>query len=96
MSKITSFVLAGVVMVTSTAAMAMTQDYSGYDPEQIAYRYDYYADAEKTQYQGTVYDQGCIQSGPYIYVNRAWVPSAYYDATPIYVCQGGGPYLPPG
>ncbi len=96
MSKITSVLLAGAVLVGSTAAKAATQDYSGYDPEQIAYRYDYSADAEKTQYQGTVYDQGCVQSGNYVFVQRAWVPSAYYDATPIYVCTGGGPTLPMG
>lgn len=60
-----------------------------------AYTYYYYADAAKTQFLGSVSDQGCGQSGDFVYVVRAQVPTPYYDLEPMYVCTGGGPYLPP-
>ncbi|PIB91141.1 hypothetical protein [Caulobacter sp. FWC2] len=83
-------VLAGAAaFIALGAPVAMAED------PLTAYTYTYYADAEKTVYLGEVSDRGCGQSGSYIYVLRAQVPSPYYDATPIYVCTGGGPYLPP-
>ena len=55
------------------------------------YHYVYYADAAKTEYQGEVSDRGCGGWGANRYVLRAYVPSAYYDTTPIFTCGGTGP-----
>jgi hypothetical protein len=59
-----------------------------------AYHYVYYADEAKTQYLGEVSDRGCGGWGNNVYVLRAYLPTPYYDTTPIYVCSGGGPTLP--
>ena len=83
----------GATMLLAAGATAVWAQ--SYDPELIAYQYVYYADAAKTQYEGTIMDQGCGGSGSFVYVIRANVPSPYYDAYPIYVCTEMGPYLPP-
>tara|TARA_R110002051_G_C8411685_1_gene450240 strand:+ start:178 stop:459 length:282 start_codon:yes stop_codon:yes gene_type:complete len=72
------------LVATATTSLARMDD-----PDLTGYRYTYYADAAKTQYQGDVYDIGCGESGGYVYVVRAWVPSAYYDVEPIFTCEGG-------
>ena len=77
--------LTGVALVAA-ATMSLAQSS---DPELTGYKYTYYADAAKTQYQGEVYDYGCGESGGYVYVVRVYVPSAYYDAEPIFTCSGG-------
>lgn len=81
----------GVAAISSVAlvAMATMSLAQSSDPEMTGYKYTYYADAAKTQYQGEVYDSGCGQSGDYVYVVRAYVPSAYYDVEPIFTCSGG-------
>jgi hypothetical protein len=60
-----------------------------YPPEDTGYAYDWYYDAAKTQYGGTVYDSGCAGWGNNRWVQRAYVPSGYYDTTVIFYC---GPY----
>lgn len=65
-----------------------------WDPSLIAYSYVYYADAAKTQELGRAWDQ-CGQSGSNIYVIKPFIPTPYYDETPMYVCAEMGPYLPP-
>lgn len=82
----TSIATAGI----ATAALAQA-----YLDPQIAYSYDYYADAEKTIYLGHTFDRGCIRSGSTVRANRVQVPTQYFDATPSYVCTLNGPYLPP-
>lgn len=79
-------------LTASMAGAALAQTYL--DPK-IAYSYDYYADAEKTQYLGTTVDTGCVVSGHEVYAQRVNIPSPYYDATPMYMCSGVGPWLPP-
>lgn len=73
------------VALLATATVSLAQSY----PDLTGYTYTYYADAAKTQYQGQVSDYGCGESGGYVYVVRAYVPSAYYDAEPIFTCEGG-------
>lgn len=34
-------------------------------------------------------------SGSTVYVSSPYIPTAYYDRTPMYVCSEMGPYLPP-
>lgn len=84
-------VLAGAAaaFVALGAPVAMADD------PLTAYTYFYYADAAKTQLLGSVSDQGCGQSGDFVYVNRVQIPSPYYDAQPMYICTANGPYLPP-
>ncbi|QYF87016.1 hypothetical protein [Brevundimonas sp. PAMC22021] len=43
---------------------------------------------------GETADRGCGGFGNNVYVLRAYSPSAYYNATPIYRCGGQGPELP--
>jgi hypothetical protein len=59
----------------------------------IAYSYTYYADAEKTEVLGSASDT-CVQSGETVYAAHPYIPTAYYDETPMYVCAQLGPYLP--
>lgn len=83
-------VLAAVAVIAALgapAALAQSDDLT-------AYHYVYYADEAKTQYLGEVSDRGCGGWGSNVYVLRAYIPSPYYDATPIYVCSAGGPTLP--
>lgn len=90
--KTKSVAAACAVAMVAAGTMGMTQS----NPELTGYQYDYYADAAKTQYLGTVYDQGCGQVLDHVYVVRVWVPSAYFDQTPIFTCEGGqiGPIGP--
>ena len=60
----------------------------------IAYSYEVYSDAEHTNLIGSGYDS-CVASGSQIYVTSPWLPSGYEVKTPMYVCSGFGPYLPP-
>jgi hypothetical protein len=86
MSRISRMLAAAsAATLAAAASMSMAQSY----PDLTGYHYVYYADAAKTQYQGEVSDYGCGESGGYVYVVRAYVPSAYYDATPIFWCEGG-------
>lgn len=90
MTKRIKILLASLAFVGAAgapAAWAQSNDLT-------AYHYVYYADAAKTEYLGEVSDRGCGGWGNNVYVLRANVPSPYYDATPIYVCSGGGPTLP--
>ena len=73
----------------ATAAAAYTE----LDPH-IAYQYTLYADEAKTQYIGEAYDQGCVVSGQNVYARRVQLHTPYFDATPMYICTGGGPTLP--
>jgi hypothetical protein len=78
--------------VTFGPAEALVQ--SSWDPSLVAYSYVYYADAAKTQELGTAWDR-CGGGGSNVYVLKPYIPTAYYDETPMYVCSGMGPYLPP-
>jgi hypothetical protein len=60
----------------------------------IAYSYIWYSDAEKTQPLGHGWDT-CVQSGSTVYAAHPYIPTPYYDETPMYVCAEMGPYLPP-
>ena len=84
--KFKSVAMVSAMALAAAGTMGMAQSTN---PEMTGYQYDYYADAAKTQYLGTVYDQGCGQVLDYVYVVRAQVPSAYFDQTPIFTCQGG-------
>lgn len=65
-----------------------------YDPQSIAYRYTYYADAAKTEPLGEAYDTCGGYEWNY-WVLHPYIPTTYYDQTPMYVCTASGPYLPP-
>jgi hypothetical protein len=85
------FAAAGLAAATvATAAVAQT-----YLDPQIAYSYVYYADEAKTEVLGYTFDTGCVVSGRNVYAQRVNIPTPYFDATPMYVCSGMGPYLPP-
>ena len=84
------FAAAGLA-AAAVATTAMAQSYL--DP-QVAYSYVYYADAAKTEYLGETADTGCVVSGRNVYAQRVQVPTPYFDATPMYVCTGIGPWLP--
>lgn len=88
--KIRSVAAISSLALVATATMSLAQS----TDDLTGYHYTYYADAEKTQYQGEVQDSGCGGSGDHVYVVRANVPSAYYDATPIFTCSGGQMELP--
>lgn len=79
--------------VAAVAAMAFTavgvMGMTDYPPEHTGYTYDWYYDAAKTQYGGTVTDSGCGGWGENRWVQRAYVPSGYYDAYTAFYC---GPY----
>jgi len=60
----------------------------------IAYSYEVYSDAEHTNLIGSGSDS-CVQSGSMIFVTSPWLPAGYEVKTPMYVCSGFGPYLPP-
>lgn len=81
---------AAMFTVAVGPAAALVQDWN---PDLIAYSYVYYADAEKTQVLGYATDH-CEMSGDMVVVIRPYIPTAYYDQTPMYVCSGMGPYLP--
>ncbi|MCZ4109328.1 hypothetical protein [Brevundimonas diminuta] len=78
-----------------TAGIAGAAAAQAYLDPQIAYSYVLYEDAAKTTVIGYDSDRGCVVSGNYVYAQRVQLHTPYYDATPMYVCTGGGPYLPP-
>jgi hypothetical protein len=80
------------LLTASIAGVAMAQTYL--DP-QIAYSYVLYEDAAKTIVIGYDSDRGCVVSGHNVYAQRVQLHTPYYDATPMYICSGMGPYLPP-
>lgn len=86
--------LAGAVLTTVAIGPAEALVRQSYDPLAVAYSYNYYADAEMTEYLGTVGDR-CGGSQYNHWVLHPYIPTAYYDQTPMFVCTGGGPYLPP-
>jgi microcystin degradation protein MlrC len=79
---------AAVAALGAPAAMAQA--------DLTAYSYVYYADAAKTQVLGEVSDRGCGGRGDNVHVLRAFIPTPYYDATPIYICTSNGPMDPGG
>ena len=87
---------------TAAAAASVQQYYPGpgvycFGPNQcfpIAYSYEVYSDAEHTNLIGSGSDS-CVQSGQMIFVTSPWLPAGYEVKTPMYVCSGFGPYLPP-
>lgn len=88
LNRIRSLAAVSAVMLAATGTMGMTvQEYS---PEDTGYTYEWYHDAAKTQYGGTVTDRGCGGWGEHRYVLRSYVPSGYYDAYPAFYCGGGG------
>lgn len=83
MIRIRSVAAMSSIAILATAGMSVAQtDLTGY-------HYTYYADAAKTQYEGEVSDYGCGESAGMVYVVRAYVPTPYYDAEPIFTCSGG-------
>lgn len=104
--KVMSVALAGLtmsMMVGAAAPMPMMQQYYpgegiycfGYDQcFPIAYQRDVYSDAAHTNWIGGGSDS-CVQSGSMIYVTTPQLPAGYEVKTPMYVCSGMGPYLPP-
>lgn len=88
LGRIKHIVAVSAVAFASVGIMgAATVDYG---PEDTGYAYDWYYDAAKTQYGGTVYDSGCAGWGNNRWVQRAYVPSGYYDTTVIFYCGPGG------
>ncbi|MCS6624955.1 hypothetical protein N0B44_18740 [Roseibacterium beibuensis] len=90
--KIRGVAAISAVALLAAANVSVAQNY----PDLTGYKYTYYADAAKTQYQGEVYDYGCGESAGYVYVVRVYVPSAYFDLEPIFTCESGqiGPIGP--
>lgn len=78
-----------------TAGMASAALAKTYLDPQIAYSYVLYEDAAKTIVIGYDSDRGCVVSGQNVYAQRVQLHTPYFDATPMYLCTGGGPYLPP-
>jgi len=87
-------VAAATAALFTTAVGPVQALVQSWDPNLVAYSYVYYADAEKTEVLGYAWDT-CGQSGSHIYVTRPYIPTAYYDQTPTFVCAELGPYLPP-
>lgn len=87
MRKIRSAAVVAAVAFAAVGSMGMTVQ--EYGPEETGYTYDWYHDAAKTQYGGTVTDHGCGGWGEHHWVQRAYVPSGYYDAYPAFYCDGG-------
>lgn len=73
------------IALLTTASTGVAQSF----PDMTGYMYTYYADAAKTQLLGHISDIGCGETGGQVYVVRANVPTAYYDAEPIFTCRGG-------
>lgn len=82
--------IAAVSAVAFAAVGLMGAATVDYGPEDTGYTYDWYYDAAKTQYGGTVTDRGCGGWGQNRYVLRSFVPSGYYDAYPAFYCGPGG------
>lgn len=58
----------------------------------IAYSYEVYSDESMTTLIGSGSDS--CNGGPF--VTSPWLPAGYVVKTPMFVCAGIGPYLPPG
>ncbi|GAA0644920.1 hypothetical protein [Brevundimonas lenta] len=86
--------VAAAALTTAAVGPAEALVRQSWDPSMVAYSYVYYADAAKTIELGYAEDQ-CVASGSSVYVSSPYIPTAYYDRTPMYVCSGMGPYLPP-
>lgn len=88
--------VAGLAASLATVAVGPAEALvrQSWDPGLVAYSYVYYADAAKTQELGTAADS-CGQSGSWVYVTSPYIPTPYFDQTPMYVCSEMGPYLPP-
>ena len=88
MDRIRSIAAVSAMALAASGAMGMkAQDRP---PEETGYVYEWYHDAAKTQYGGTVVDRGCGGWGEHRYVLRSYVPSGYYDAYPAFYCGEGG------
>jgi hypothetical protein len=83
---IRSVAVVAAVAFAGVGAMGMTAQ--EYGPEQTGYTYVWYHDAAKTQQGGTVADSGCGGWAGNYWVQRAYVPSGYYDAYPAFYCDG--------
>lgn len=57
----------------------------------IAYSYEVYSDESMTALIGSGFDS--CNGGPF--VTSPWLPAGYVVKTPMFVCAGMGPYLPP-
>lgn len=87
--KIRSVAVVSAVAFAAFGAMGMKAQ--EWPPEWTGYHYVWYEDAAKTIVGGEVSDIGCRGFGSNIWVQRAYVPSGYYDTTPIFYCGGWGP-----
>jgi hypothetical protein len=85
--RIRSLAAAAAVAFVAVGSMGMAQQ--EYGPEDTGYTYVWYYDAAKTQYGGEVTDYGCGGWGGNYWVQRAYVPSGYYDAYPAFYCDNG-------
>lgn len=86
--RIRSIAVVSAIAFAAVATMGMAaQDRP---PEETGYTYVWYHDAAKTQEGGTVTDHGCGGWGENRWVQRAYVPSGYYDAYPAFYCGEGG------
>ncbi len=87
----------------AVAAVAFQQYYPGpgiycttpNDCAPIAYSYEVYSDPELTNLIATGQDSCVGGIGGTVYVTSPQLPSGYEVKTPMYVCSGMGPYLPP-
>lgn len=105
-NKVLGVVLAGLTMSVSLGAAApvpAVQQYYpgpgvycfGYDQcYPIAYSRQVFSDSELTNLIGEGSDR-CVGAGSQIYVTSPQLPAGFEVATPMYVCSGFGPYLPP-
>lgn len=82
--------------VGMTAAAAALTDYTYYNGKYygLAYSYDYFADAAKTEYLGTTWDtcRGSWDPDYAGHANRAYIPTPYYTAITAHHCGGEGPF----
>lgn len=82
--RIRTIALAAAAAVAAIGTMAFD-----YTPEETGYTYVWYYDAAKTQEGGVVTDEGCGGWGQNHWVQRAYVPTGYYDTYTAFYC---GPY----
>lgn len=87
--------VATAALFTTAVGPVQALALQSWDPNLVAYTYVYYADAEKTEVLGYAFDT-CVGVGSSgVVVSRPYIPTAYYDQTPMFVCSSMGPYLPP-
>lgn len=86
LARIRSVAVVAAVAFAAVGSMGMTVQ--EYGPEETGYTYVWYHDAAKTQEGGVVTDYGCGGWGSNTWVQRAYVPSGYYDAYPAFYCDG--------